>query len=958
MTIQQTSLDSFWQQMKELQISSEEESISSGEDIVDSERTIFPNSPLKDSSGVLELTDQCLQSDNITLFDRYIPIITSSSQEEVIALIDAICSYVEEKNWIPEDQKAKDFFYNKLAEVVHSNCIYFRPNHYIQGSIIHQKFLLALVKIIAVDHPLELAQKFPRYNLLFVEDRAHLAMYMAGNDGASISCYIKNFFLFTEDQKYLIDVALIALRNNFEQTIKQFDNYQIRSQEAKFQIAKAAALEDGGLCSYYIDRLQLDKKYHVEIAKIAAKNSGVETVQYIAKYELDREEDFFAVFIEALSDGDVAVLEHIDTTHFSTTTFFTQIKALWRQLREASLTQDKNKMSLFIEELSRYTRTRWPFWKRYSEIYELMIYSPSIEDQIALGLWMSWTLAFFKGKIDEVFLDRLVIVAKYNNKKMRYSLTRALFSMAYESDIENNFFYKTQVVNGVKHTELPSFFLSKLHIAGVSQELLEKFFLAIKNDRTLRDSVVHRILLKNLAYLSCDSFLIQEDIEYILPLILVDGACDYSRMMAIKGIAQCNPRKLERHIIKNNNNNFDKVFFDAFSEIVPIADIENFTEKYENSFQKNLRIPLALFLYASSLQAMSPVIRKIMMPIFSRYIRSVLDGTFYNERYSLDNQQLQRLFKEYPTVAEEWKRGESMPISAFSVNPTKSRFVVVQTIQLFFKKNPGVAREYPDLWLYLQSKQDERWIYLTTILNKIKEKMDKNEDDTFEARRLDIQKNIILLCEDNEPIPRLIRLRDKVVQYDPTTRLLSLIDRLLIYVHQKDIHKYAGCIVVDTDNPYDLLLSGTEVRDSCFHVAFSTSNSVGLLSCLMDGKIRMIAVTKPSGEILARAFFILYLDATTKKYVVFLGQVYGQSEDLLLQEIIKSMALRRASALNMSLVQNAVNESSPTYPRSVIALPSPVPYEWVDALQKHIEEVEYTIPAVDYTTSEDVRLVV
>jgi len=133
--------------------------------------------------------------------------------------------------------------------------------------------------------------------------------------------------------------------------------------------------------------------------------------------------------------------------------------------------------------------------------------------------------------------------------------------------------------------------------------------------------------------------------------------------------------------------------------------------------------------------------------------------------------------------------------------------------------------------------------------------------------------------------------------------------------------------LVDTDDPWDLFLSGTDIQGSCQSVDGSPHLNKCLLAYVLDGKNRMLAVKGPDGRIEARAIFRLLYDTENDKPVLFMERIYsnraGQFDEALL-----NMAKKRAEAMGLKLLRSQGKER---YLGKVEGLGSSLPYEYVDA---------------------------
>ncbi|MGM0439617.1 MAG: hypothetical protein ACQEP8_00700 [Chlamydiota bacterium] len=143
-------------------------------------------------------------------------------------------------------------------------------------------------------------------------------------------------------------------------------------------------------------------------------------------------------------------------------------------------------------------------------------------------------------------------------------------------------------------------------------------------------------------------------------------------------------------------------------------------------------------------------------------------------------------------------------------------------------------------------------------------------------------------------------------------------------------YDYQKWQVVDTDDPQDLLMSTTEVGNSCQSVHNAPRSSQFLLGYLLNGQNRMIAAKDSSGRIVARHFLRLLWDNKTKQPLLFLEKEYnvGHVQQGLREELLK-MARQRSQDLKIPLISNAIPGEK--YQGDIQSLPGLTVYHHSDA---------------------------
>lgn len=135
----------------------------------------------------------------------------------------------------------------------------------------------------------------------------------------------------------------------------------------------------------------------------------------------------------------------------------------------------------------------------------------------------------------------------------------------------------------------------------------------------------------------------------------------------------------------------------------------------------------------------------------------------------------------------------------------------------------------------------------------------------------------------------------------------------------------SGWTVVDTDDWEDMLLCGTDVLGSCQNINGEGLNKC-LLSYILDGKNRLIAVKDESGKILARSIFRILWDKKEKMPVLFMERTYSSAGATSAVGVLEKMALKRSEVLGIPLAF-----SGKPYRNPLISLGSKAPFEYVDS---------------------------
>ncbi len=361
------------------------------------------------------------------------------------------------------------------------------------------------------------------------------------------------------------------------------------------------------------------------------------------------------------------------------------------------------------------------------------------------------------------------------------------------------------------------------------------------------------------------------------------------------------------------------------------AQVENIQEKYLQTFAKN-RNPHAIFIYAGKLKELSGSEKDLVFAALKTYVESVLDGTFIQKRYEeLPGDHLSKVFAGKRALKELWMEGEKtnyLSLIPESLGDESSSFDVHEFLKRSICLDQHINPEHlAFLNSYLQTKDKNKLPELDLALSL--------QQDPDQRALLDLEKGLFLLLDESKAreekagifasrIKSLMNLPSLPEQFKADLRDLETV---LSTKNETKKHLVSDWAAVDTDNPEDLLLCGTEVLGSCQSTNGFASLNKCLLSYLLDGKNRMIAIKDENGKIMARSIFRLLWDEKEKTPVLFLERTYKAiAAPSNIDKGLQKMALRRSEALGIPLAS-----SEKPYRNPLVSLGSKAPFEYVDA---------------------------
>jgi hypothetical protein len=379
-----------------------------------------------------------------------------------------------------------------------------------------------------------------------------------------------------------------------------------------------------------------------------------------------------------------------------------------------------------------------------------------------------------------------------------------------------------------------------------------------------------------------------------------------------------------------------KCLQERFSLITGIDSVDNIQEKYSETFAK-FRDPLAIFIYAGSLNkdlGQNDHKEEVLLAL-KRYVEAVLSGTLREERYEKEpNDHLKQIFASKEGFKEKWINGATYGIDELvEKEPSQNSAFDVKKFLHERIMDGHIAKEnVPILHDYLEGKMS---------VHDAKKVLDSSQPNIY----VDLQRALLFLLEEN------ITAKEQTDQF--AKHIAPLISQLAEEEFKRDLSALKkllnpsqrniptkGWIVVDTDSAEDIQASGTEVLGSCQNIHGSPTHNKCLLSYLLDGKIRMLAVKNANGKIMARCIIRALWDEKEKSPVLFQERTY-QAAGVPLEALkaLHKMAEKRANDLGIPLISGG-------YKNPLTSLNTKAPFEYVDALASqnmNINNGKYTI---------------
>lgn len=756
-----------------------------------------------------------------------------------------------------------------------------------------------------------------------------IAKIAAQQNGLATSEHIKNFGInknTPEGQQALIEIAKLAAKQNGSTScyIQNYgiNNHTLEGQQALIEIAKIAAQQDGEATSFFIKRYGINKNTPagqqalIEIALLAAQQNGAATSEYIQNYGIADSKALYEIFGEA-------VLQNFRS--------LSCIKNYKLELEEEVYSNFSLKIENCSSQTKRLLQTHCNRGLSEAAAAQLQQQADAVKDDHALeNLKKALSVVIYLStycKANEAALTELSheidSLLAIRNQSLRSRVARTLGVQIIKEG------FGTKGATGP--FLLPAMYLAILKRQGApsAEELLNqtKSLKSESKNLVFKDYRARDALLHALDIMVSTKTTSSQQKGRLLKCAL-DAPSKENCLRMLRAIINIHHladslAPLESAV---TSDDFSQRFCNAFQNAVPIPPIDNFSEKFEKMLE-DFRDPFALYTYAGALAKLPPLDRRISMEAFAVFVSEVLEGKT-SQRYE-DSPHLEQIFKSDPELKNKWIQGDARPLLNSKQTDQQTAIQIALDFTALVKRSiqerHAEGTHLPFLFAYIAAEDDEDRNRTVKNLEEAKKNSPEISLLIFQEYLLEImrttnqfQANSILdICLKNIPssIPS-------------NSQFIADLKRFHNALNNKPVGNMSKWQIVDTDNPCDLTLLGTEAEGSCQNISGDPEFNKCLLAYLLDGKNRLLAIKDEKGVIQARAILRLLWDG--EKPVLFLERIYPDILDEKLKDHLIDFAKERATALGLDLLSKETG-SGDDYSKTLHSLGGRAPFEYVDA---------------------------
>lgn len=773
-----------------------------------------------------------------------------------------------------------------------------------------------LIQIRANYCPLEVISFLQAYPIK--KERREAAFTCAMIKGKYTAKYIDVFNI--KDPETFFQIALECAKSKGKDAAKYFEHFRLKDPHKIFLFAKEC-VQDGALEAYQNlmkKNLKLSENEKNELLRIAfARASDPYAIFKFIVYNFPRNiKEFLALAISIQPE----VLDHCYNTSFN------ELYKIFTR---------ENAIPLISSLTLNY---------RFSPIYNETVFNKiadeeNIDLRNQLILWLIVSSEFTANlpspgsEMRSAFSQLMRDIFAIQDMPLRYRLSEIL-ALTFSKESSQLLFMEDPVL----YKLYPSFLAAGEGAEQTSWEKIRSNLARIK--RNFRDASFLSSYLRFMDSIAFNNSLSITDKENLIGRLLEEEKMKSAFLNCSLLIGQGLDAFFTKKYLDESGMPLNQIILLVFKKVMPITD-EGFLIQIEEKFTAQLRgHPLALFQYAGCLHHIPRQERKPSLKALAAYFESVINGTYKELRMDLNrNRHLEKLFGLYPDLKEKW--ASATPLKCYLVDRSShseqktgylKKFIenyVVNDLNHINEANSSWIRSYS--LASVESRKDV-WKQLSHAISdagKLKNSK-KLQSLTFQKKllRLLIEENLGKLSPQAlmDKLENIAKEAAKLNEEEFSRNLKDLQKTLKETGKNKSVQ--VDDYVIDTDDPYDLALCGTEVDWSCQVVTGKPALNKCLLAYLLDGKIRMIAVKNRDGKILSRAMMRLLLNERDEPVIV-IERFYPLFISLAHNEAILNLAKAKAKSMGLPLLGIAY-EGDP-YPMAVKSFGGPVPNEYVDS---------------------------
>ncbi|NGX58256.1 MAG: hypothetical protein K940chlam3_01161 [Chlamydiae bacterium] len=346
----------------------------------------------------------------------------------------------------------------------------------------------------------------------------------------------------------------------------------------------------------------------------------------------------------------------------------------------------------------------------------------------------------------------------------------------------------------------------------------------------------------------------------------------------------------------------------AFEELLPGLELKD-SKIFERVFFGD-RHPEALMVYMAGFRRLATIDREKMQDIVRDFVQDVDRDQFQDNRYE-GSEHLDVVFASRAGLKEQWKKGHMSSLKSYL--------------------SKIVSKEDFDLTGYLRIKVTDGHLPMDS-LPQFSALFGIAHKDMRAPQHMKLDRLLVHLYQNPKSLSYegLLEIEDYLRELSPRCEFLNDIEELKQRLNPSAARNTDAWKLVNSDDPLDLFLAGTEVDGSCQRVGGGANINRGLMGYVMDGKHRIIAIKDERNKIVGRAIFRLLFDEKNQTPVLYYERVYPGTLKPEYKEAMQAFVKECAEDLSLPLTTKNTTTGK-AYGGTLISYCTKAPYEYCDA---------------------------
>ena len=342
-----------------------------------------------------------------------------------------------------------------------------------------------------------------------------------------------------------------------------------------------------------------------------------------------------------------------------------------------------------------------------------------------------------------------------------------------------------------------------------------------------------------------------------------------------------------------------------------VSDVENISERFDAIFSAS-RNPQAIRILAGKYASFG---KEALCKSLGDFIASVLKGTYEQDRNNPElDVHLAEIEKISPGIIQEWWSLSENPVSVTEAAESEPQMLTQEQLFLWMKDKLIVHHHLKTLSQFPYLEQ-----YLREELSSTLPIASSSSESPFEELIREFQETCIAcISSGSREDLKNHALKIKRIMKELGMESEEFMNDIEMFLNEK-VTK-GNWHAVETVDPIDILLCGTEILGSCQRIDGEVRLNQGLEGYLKNGRTRMFAIKNVEvGVNRSRMMVKLLIDPVKNSLVMLLERMYPETISDEDKKALMTLAISKAARRGITVVEH--RGKGKKYPNTIISHP-------------------------------------